>query len=66
MCVCVCVCVCACACAVLNAKRKVNSESLEFLYIRHLYFNVDTVRELFDTVPPVLIISFIRRAGLLY
>ena len=36
------------------------------LYIRHLYFNANTVRELFDTVPPVLIISLIRRAGLLY
>ena len=32
---------------------------VEYIDIRHLYFNV-------DTVPPVLIISFIRRAGLLY
>ena len=39
---------------------------VEYIYIRHLYSNVNTVRELFDTVPPVLIISFIRRAGLLY
>ena len=39
---------------------------VEYIDIRHLYFNVNTVRELFDTVPPVLIISFIRRAGLLY
>ena len=41
---------------------------VEYMYIdiRHLYFNVNTVRELFDTVPSVLIISFIRRAGLLY
>ena len=38
----------------------------DYIYIIHLYFNVNTVRELFDTVPPVLIISFIRRAGLLY
>ena len=39
---------------------------VEYIDIRHLYFKVNTVRELFDTVPPVLIISFIRRAGLLY
>ena len=39
---------------------------VEYIDIRHLYFNVNTVRELFDTVPPVLIISFIHRAGLLY
>ena len=37
---------------------------VEYIYIRHLYFNVNTVRELFDKVPPI--ISFIRRAGLLY
>ena len=37
---------------------------VEYIDIRHLYLNVNTVRELFDTVPPVLIISFIRRAGL--
>ena len=36
---------------------------VEYIDIRYLYFNVNTVRELFDTVPPVLIISFIRRAG---
>ena len=39
---------------------------VEYIDIRHLYFNVNTVRELFYTVPPVLIISCIRRAGLLY
>ena len=39
---------------------------VEYTDIRYLYFNVNTVRELFDTVPPELIISFIRRAGLLY
>ena len=39
---------------------------VEYIDIRPLYFNVNTVRELFDTVPPVLIILFIRRAGLLY
>ena len=38
----------------------------EYIDIRVSCFNVNTVRELFDTVPPVLIISFIRRAGLLY
>ena len=38
----------------------------EYIDIRDSCFNVNTVRELFDTVPPVLIISFIRRAGLLY
>ena len=37
----------------------------EYIDIRVSCFNVNTVRELFDTVP-VLIISFIRRAGLLY
>ena len=26
---------------------------VEYIDIRHLYFNVNTVRELFDTVPPV-------------
>ena len=36
---------------------------VEYIDIRHLYFNVNTERELFDTVPPVLIISFMRRAG---
>ena len=40
--------------------------NVEYIDIRHLYFNVNTVRELFDTVPPVLFVSFIRRAGLLY
>ena len=34
----------------------------EYIDIRDSCFNVNTVRELFDTVPPVLIISFIRRA----
>ena len=38
----------------------------EYIDIRVSCFNINTVRELFDTVPPVLIISFIRRAGLLY
>ena len=38
----------------------------EYIDIRVSCFTVNTVRELFDTVPPVLIISFIRRAGLLY
>ena len=37
---------------------------VEYIDITHLYFNVNTVRELFDTVPPVLIIVFIRRAVL--
>ena len=37
----------------------------EYIDIRDSCFNVNTVRELFDTVPPVLIIS-LRRAGLLY
>ena len=38
----------------------------EYIDLREYYCNVNTVRELFDTVPPVLIISYIRRAGLLY
>ena len=38
----------------------------EYIDIRDSCFNVNTVRELFDTVPHVLIMSFIRRAGLLY
>ena len=36
---------------------------VEYIDIRYIYLNVNTVRELFDTIPPVLIISFIRRAG---
>jgi ribonuclease HI len=38
----------------------------EYVHIRFNYFNVNTLRELFDTVSPELIINFIQRAGLLY
>ena len=32
---------------------------VEYIDIRHLYFNVNTVRELFDTVPPVFVCLFV-------
>ena len=39
---------------------------MEHILIHCAEYIDDRVRELFDTVPPVLIISFIRRAGLVY
>jgi len=38
----------------------------EYVHFRDLYFNVRTLRELFDTVSPESIINFVKRAGLLY
>jgi len=38
----------------------------EYAHFRHNYFTVATLGELFDTVSPELIITFVCRAGLLY
>ena len=54
------------ACLCPMTVKHILIECADFLHVRRKYFNVLSLRELFDQIHPTKIISFVKEIGLFY